>query len=347
MENQSCIDDIFVMNNAIVDNDYFVFNLDENKYHKYSVNEFLSNSTWCDRRIKYDSNLNFKHSDAHLLENNEILYFSSYAIPKITKDYSVFIYDYSWGGNYQHWLITSVSRLFIYFKLKEKIPDLKILHFNKSPKYKMEMLRLLGIEDDDVLYHDDVAKYNHVYIPRFNSVSGVNISTFAFSMYQKISKEVNFKYRGEFVKYKKIYLARNDKDGKRPLKNRKKLDYLLNKKGYKKLFLEDLTLEDKIFIFSNADEIIGDFSAGWSHCVFCKPNTKMILIEHDIFKFSKFYSEIAKKANCKLYSINSPGLFRFTYLSLLKILWRLTKTIDKNANSLKWSVNIKKVEKLL
>ncbi|HGX0587011.1 TPA: glycosyltransferase 61 family protein, partial [Escherichia coli] len=175
-----------------------------------------------------------------------------------------------------------------------------------------------------------------MYTCNFNSGSGLRVSHLSYYYYEKMANLINF--TDDFGR--KIYIARDDSRGKRPLINRSELNALMTKRGFNVVFLEELSFYEKIALFKSADIIIGDFSSGWGHIVFCKKFTKLILLEHDIYKFQGFYKEIANSKCLDLKVVETKNIFRLMYLKFLKLIWTLLKDVDKRANSLSWKVNI-------
>lgn len=334
--------DLKCLDDYIIDLDFFAYNDSLCIYEEVSVNEYLAKDNWIQQRAKNNPNLGFKYSNTTINSDGSINYNENdYEIENI--ECSLFLFDYSWGHNYQHWLISSLSRLFVYCELKRKNINIKLLINADMPSYKFEVIKLLGINDSELYFHNNATKYNKIYTCNFNSGSGIRVSALSLNYYTMLSNSVHEGNRFS----KKIYLTRDDSLGKRPLKNRKEVDALLIKSGFELVKLEELNFREKITLFKYAEVIVGDFSAGWGHIVFCNENTKLILLEHDIYKFQHFYESIAKQKNMKFIAISSAGYFRLVKLNIYKFIWSMTKTVDRNANALPWSVDIKKLKDIL
>ncbi|BCU49227.1 glycosyltransferase family 61 protein [Citrobacter amalonaticus] len=334
--------DVKCLNDYIIDLDFFAYNDELKIYEDATVNEYIHNNGWIKYRAKNHPDLGFKYSEVSIDHDGGIIY-PEKKYERINNNCELFIYDYSWGHNYQHWLISSLGRLFIYCELKKKKPELKLLVSDDRLAYKMEVIKLLGIDCADLVYHKNIIKYKKVYVCNFNSGSGISVNALSINYYEMLSKLVHDNNQSP----KKIYITRDDSQGKRPLKNRKEINAILTENGFEVIKLEQLNFKEKISIFKNADVIVGDFSAGWGHIVFCKENTRLILLEHDIFRFRHFYEEIANQKNMQFIAITSVGFFRSIKLKIYKAIWLMTKTVDRSANSLPWSVNINKLKELL
>ena len=330
--------EIKCLKNYIVDMDFFAYKDSMHIYEESTVNEYISNKGWVSKRAKNHPDFGFCYIKESIDKIGSILYSKQKYVTR-NNDCDIFLFDYSWGHNYQHWLISSLGRLFVYCELKKYNPKLKLLIGDKMPKYKSEAITLLGISDDDLICHREVTKYRKIYTCNFNSGSGLRVSHLSYYYYEKMANLINF--TDDFGR--KIYIARDDSRGKRPLINRSELNALMTKRGFNVVFLEELSFYEKIALFKSADIIIGDFSSGWGHIVFCEKFTKLILLEHDIYKFQGFYKEIANSKCLDLKVVETKNIFRLMYLKFLKLIWTLLKDVDKRANSLSWKVNIKEL----
>jgi hypothetical protein len=324
------------IHDAFVTSDYFV--IDDCGVYADSINERISDVNWRLRRGRVEPLISQTESEPYL--NQDVIIFK-----KPTSKWSVlrgpcFVFDYSWGGNYQHWLLVSVERLFVFISLKESMPELKLLVDEDLPAYKKEMFEVLGIRDVDLASVGKGVKCETVYLPPFSNKSGDNITKKSLLKFQAL------KSKKDIVARRRVYVARND-NGKRPMKNREKLDELLSLFGYEKVFLEDMTLVEKIELFSTAEIIVADFSAGLSHMVFSSINQKFVLLEHDYFKFSGFYSRLAEELGVVFQKVDA----KLPFLDWLKI--QLKKFLpclqvkDDWLNSRKWSCDLIELKEVL
>ncbi|WP_042846700.1 glycosyltransferase family 61 protein [Providencia rettgeri] len=331
----------YIYKNVNVSEDYFIYN--DTSYSIHSTNEYFNNVEWLKKRIKSQRDLGFKYGKATINKNKSVDF-----LPLVEKpdylDETVFVYDYPWGHNYQHWLITAVSRLFLFKKIQKKYPQLKILLYSDSPKYKRDILRILEIDESNILELSCSANFKSVIVPEFTSVCGTYIPTRALLEYQIIAHQYSNIPK---VFPDRIYISRQDRNGKRPLLNRSELKHILLKYDFKEIILENYSLEEKIKIFSQAKVVCGDFSAGWGHITFCGKNTKLFLIEHDIYKFSNFYKQISQNNDCNFIAINSSSYLKKIILSIKKLIWKISKSGDSKQNKMIWKADIKKIERTL
>lgn len=324
------------LHDVYVTPDFYVF--DHDGVYASSINERVTDKLWRDNRTALEPLISKTESEPHL-------YYDEVVFKNISRECMIlegcyYVYDYSWGSNYQHWLLVSVERLFLFPLLKQRIPDLKLLVNEDVGGFKSEMFELLGIHNSDLVTVDKCVKCETLLLPSFSNKPGDYVEKKSLVQFQALKSHY------DIVKDKFIYVARNDV-GKRPMKNREELDNLLASYNYQKVFLEDMTLKEKIELFSTAEIIVGDFSAGLSHMVFSSINQKFILIEHDYFKFGEFYGGIAKNLQLEFLHVDSklPLLVRLQIL--LKKLLPFFTLDDEFLNTRQWSCNIESIKSVL
>ena len=101
----------------------------------------------------------------------------------------------------------------------------------------------------------------------------------------------------------------------------------LSNNGYNEIFAENLNIDEKIYLFSNSDIIIGSIGGGMANLLFSTHNTKSIIIATPFFldinyrfKYSMEHTDIQY-----IYDVN-------TYLENNKIpLYCRVKIIDNNS----------------
>ena len=74
---------------------------------------------------------------------------------------------------------------------------------------------------------------------------------------------------------RRFYINRNS----RRLKNEEEVQAYVRSLGYTVINLEDLTLDDQVYLFSNAEEIIGFHGAGLANLLFCNTNGSTKVVE--------------------------------------------------------------------
>ena len=224
---------------------------------------------------------------------------------------SVFFFIYNFD-NYYHFLYDTLPYLFTYLELKKTIPELKLLvnypNKNKKDFYKFNIEFLEKIIDlNDMIIHNDNNMYNQIYISTSLTHGGYSNNPPRKEIYQIYNiiknnidyKNINEKYinldRNLSNNIKKIYISRRtwinndnsnigtDYTSRRKMMNEDELVEKLNNNGFNEIFSENLNIDEKIYLFSNSDIIIGSIGGGLANLLFSNNNTKSIVIATPFF----------------------------------------------------------------
>ncbi len=88
-----------------------------------------------------------------------------------------------------------------------------------------------------------------------------------------------------------IYIARR---GTRRIRNKEVLDGFLANQNFATYYLEDLSIDQQIDLFSQAAWVIGPHGAEFGNLLFCRPGTKVLELSPDI-DFKPFFSYMCNK----------------------------------------------------
>jgi len=301
----------------------FIFNQVENRNIRYielnNVNIVGRNGIYPNCLLLADDKLISPYDEKVMSLNKESFYDDTYDISneKINNEHiektPVFFFIYNFD-NYYHFIYDTLPYLCCYFKLKEKIPNLKLLVSypnvtrNSFYKFNEDIFDLFNIKNDMIIHTN--MKYEKVYVA--NSLTHGGLSN------EPPHPDVYNLFKGLFMKEtskplpKKIYISRrtwihNDKSNlgtdytqRRKMINEDLLvEQLVNKFGFEEIFCENLSMTEKIQLFQNADFIIGAIGGGMCNLLFSPPITKVICIVSphflDInyrFKFSMDHTNI-------------------------------------------------------
>jgi len=251
--------------------------------------------------------------------------------PKIIEaDVFFFIYNFD---NYYHFLYDTLPYLFTYLELKKTIPKLKLLvnYPNKDKKdfYKFNTELLSKIIDlNDLIIHQENNIYNKVYVSTSLTHGGFSNNPprkEIYTIYNLIKNNINYEnisetYRDLSINIKKIYISRrtwinNDKSNigtdyttRRKMINEDQLVDKLISLDFKEIFAENLNTDEKIYLFSNADIIIGSIGGGMANLLFSNSITKSIVIATPFFldinyrfKYSMEHTDIQYIYDVKTY----------------------------------------------
>lgn len=233
-----------------------------------------------------------------------------------------FIYNFD---NYYHFLYDTLPYLYIYLEIKKNIPELKLLvnypNKNKKDFYKFNIEFLEKIIDmKDLIIHSDSNIYCQFLI-------GSSLTHGGYSNNQP-RNEINQIY--EIIKSntknitglpKRVYISRrtwlnSDKSNigtdyttRRKMINEDELVDQLVKNGFVEIFAENLSTDEKISLFSNAEIIIGSIGGGMANLLFSSKQTKAIVL------VTPYFLDINYRFR---YSLENADLIYFNFIQTYK-----------------------------
>ena len=201
---------------------------------------------------------------------------------KIKKKYQGTILSLVQGAsteNYFHWLLDILPKIKICFE-SYSLNKIDYFYLSDLTISQMESLKYLGIKKKQIL---NSKIHNHISADKiiFISHPWYNKGKFHDQSY-RLPKWIISWIRSYFLKYKKkiksskkIYLDRSEsKYNHCQIINDKELKNYLIKKNFKSVKLSRLSFAKQIFMFWNAECIIGAHGAAFSNLIFCNLKQK-------------------------------------------------------------------------
>ncbi|PRY11226.1 uncharacterized protein DUF563 [Pontibacter ummariensis] len=199
-------------------------------------------------------------------------------------------------NNIGHWFIDVLPRLHLLRKsgLYESIDWFYVPSLQYS--YQTETLDLLGIPLNKIIAGDEhphlaadcvvastAPRGNHTLVPKW-LCDFIQDSFMPYAEEEEDQKTPEASY---------LYISRSDSKIRNVL-NEKELLKELAPFGFKTVVSSQLSIKEKIRLFSRAKVVVGATGAGLINMFFCKPGTKMIEIFNEGFVVEPFY-DIATK----------------------------------------------------
>ena len=237
----------------------------------------------------YDNNI-YELEDRYI-ENKYIEENEEVKNKEITEEVFFFIYNFD---NYYHYLYDTIPYLYTYLELKKEKPELKLLinypnKFKKEfYKFNIELLEKL-VDRKDWLLHDDNNIYKNIYISSSLTHGGFSNNPPREEIYELYNSLKNKIIISKEMP-KLVYISRRtwinndnsnigtDYTSRRKMINEDLLVEELTKLGFTEIFAENISIEDKINLFSNAEIIIGSIGGGMANLLFSNKSTKSIVI---------------------------------------------------------------------
>jgi hypothetical protein len=86
---------------------------------------------------------------------------------------------------------------------------------------------------------------------------------------------------------KKLFIGRK---GVRNLTNYADVECFFIERGFEVVYPHQLTFEEKLSLFKNATHVAGPYSSGFANCIFCSPNTKILVLSNFVRTMDLFLS---------------------------------------------------------
>ena len=194
------------------------------------------------------------------------------------------------GGhnNHFHWILNWLPRLFVAKAFQDMFGSLdkvKVCVHQGISKNYIESLEKLGIKQEQLIFTninyrttENFYFFRKLYVPTF-------FQTDSFSHFIRDSY-LSFSAQGSLLKNdtslpKLVYISRQkEKRKRRRVVNNDELEKCLKRYGFETIFGEDLSFEEQMNLFYNADLVLGPHGAGLANIVFCRPQTKVLVFEY-------------------------------------------------------------------
>ena len=248
-------------------------------------------------------------------------------------DSPVFFFIYNFD-NYYHFLYDTIPYLYTYLELKKKIPLLKCLLYypNKNKKefypFNKEILEKiignLGGNGDSFIIHHENNAYVKMYVSTsltHNGSSNEKPRNEIFDLYHTMKKNINYEnINSKYMNKRNIYISRrtwmhNDYSNigtnyttRRKMMNEDNLVEKLKEYDFYEVFAEHLNMDEKIYLFSNAEKVCGSIGGGMCNLLFSNSECKSFIIVspeflkiNSRFKYSMDHTNITYYFGCQTY----------------------------------------------
>lgn len=179
------------------------------------------------------------------------------------------------GHVYYHWMFDIIPRLELLRRSEIKLKDLDWLVVNSIGKpFQKETLSLLGVPLDKIIESDlhSYIQAEQLIVPSFPGyLDWIPEGTIRF-LRQTFLPQINL---AATAKLQKIYVSRA-RSQHRQLINEAEVSSLLERQGFKTVYLEEMSVLEQVATFANAKVVIAPHGSGMTNLVFCSPDTKIV-----------------------------------------------------------------------
>ena len=183
------------------------------------------------------------------------------------------------GSNYAHWMFDMLPKI----KLCSEHYPLNDINYFYTPNltdFQKETLSILDINENRIINSE---KYRHIQADELLVVDhpsyykGFILEQHKFQPSWAIQwlRDTYLIHKKKFNANKKVFIDRADSISKHcHIQNESEVFNYLKNKGFSKYQLTKLSFFEKIYLFRNAEAIVGAHGAAFANLAFCKPKTK-------------------------------------------------------------------------
>ncbi len=211
-------------------------------------------------------------------KENEILEFSgsnTYIDSPVIVNNALHLMSEWSNTNYWHWFSTSLARLYA----TECIPKGTKYLINGHSKFVDESLRVIGIDLENTI---DMSKAGSVFCENLYLPSMMgDCNKQGFVLLKNRIKLIIGQQDGP----KRVYISRA---GRRVVNNEKEVVEVLLDRGFQIVKCEDLSFEEQVRVFYNAEIVVAPHGAGLTNILFAKDGAKILELRNPGY-FGKCY----------------------------------------------------------
>ena len=196
------------------------------------------------------------------------------------------------GSNYYHWLFDSLPRLHLLRTAGCEWSEIETFLLNGPLRtFDVDSLALLGIPIERITRCSkrQVTTVDELIVPPMPTTDQGQVAPWMCEFLRS-----SFLARTEpSASGTRLYLSRRNSP-KRRLANEAQIESLFCERGFKSIFLENLSFQEQVQTFAGATFVAGPHGAGFANLVFTRPNTRVIELFHPGHQ-QYLYKELAAK----------------------------------------------------
>jgi hypothetical protein len=230
-------------------------------------------------------------------KQDELFRFSSkkFFPPIYQVDHEVVTLAAGWQGAFYHWVYEVLPRLHLVERAGfNAVP----LFVETAHRFQAESLALFGITQDKII---PAHRYAAVKAPQL-IIPSIPLTPTQWSCRYLREKIVPKLARKPALK---LYVSRNDASRRRIL-NEENVFGLLQKHGFQKVELSQLSFKEQAEYFHAAEAVVAPHGAGLSHLVFCEPGTPVLEIFSPAY-FHPCYWHVSDRVGLRYYYLFGEG----------------------------------------
>jgi hypothetical protein len=185
-------------------------------------------------------------------------------------DGECFLLATCWGNNYAHWIFDSMPRLSDHVGPESRS---KILLGKNPPAFQCQSLRMLGWSEEHLISPElELVKCRRLTVHMASEGSGVPHPDCIRNIRRRLLAVAS---AGQSkAGSRRIYISRQKT--RRKIVNHPHIEPILNKFGFEEVFCEELSFNEQVRMFSEAEVIFGHHGAGTINAMFAAAGAALI-----------------------------------------------------------------------
>lgn len=186
--------------------------------------------------------------------------------------------------NYYHWITEGLSKVVL--ARDSLCASFPILIPEDAPRFVLDSLSFVGVSQNCVHFYDPSLCYklHQVYFFTTPSPSVIDFHPAIFTLTRSMAESAQAISHKALPK--RILINRRGKRAMLPTQDLMKLQHTLN---LTEMFLEDLSFAEQVYLFRNADLIVGPHGAGLTNTLFSSEATVVEIIPHSLSHISPYW----------------------------------------------------------
>lgn len=225
----------------------------------------------------------FEHRAVELLRSKQMAGLRFLAGKDVTTDEELgHVFPLTWHPttNYYHWLLTDLLKVRALEAYREKGNDPTILISPNPPSWVSESLHHFGVDPSNCkVWDDSIASVRKLILPYHRQTMG-KLETGPEDCHWLRERAMNALQEPLSSDNRKLFISRSDADCRR-IKNRDELEATFEEYGLEKHQLSNLTFEEQVRLFAEAEAVVAPHGAGLANIVFGEDLSILELLPRD------------------------------------------------------------------
>lgn len=180
------------------------------------------------------------------------------------------------GSNYYHWMHDVLQRLYLILPLLPQ--DIRFIVPDGLKAWQIEALGVLGISESQLEFYsgNEIWQIDSLYFSPLTAVLGYD-TLGANEWVRQVFYDKYAIHAQSLKRNQRIFISRSRTSGRR-IDNEIEIFSILETFGFKRYFLETMSLQEQVQLFARAEAVVASHGAGLTNLMFAQPGTHVLEI---------------------------------------------------------------------